>query len=1283
MSRHHKQQQQRRRDQCEIVSNSTSGSSGCGGESGINMSTKRNAAPLGNDEVQRQQQHQHLNGHQHVFNGNGAAAGSKRRRPSTPPATTNINHVGGVAKKIKLKQQHGGNIGGSGAAIANARETASSSTRTNYNNNKHVKNNNNNIKVTTANGQYTRKQQTNNEVPSSTTNFTYRDTLSPTSPSLPANVDVVCISDAESIGDDLEPTEHIVDSDLETNEEMPTSSKPATAHSTAITAASTPGYTVPTSNSAPLDLENEAHQRDLESVTDLRSYVKLYSDERVSLNDFKIIRVLGTGAYGRVFLVRKLTRHDAGRLYAMKVLNKITVVQKRKTAEHTKTERVVLEAVQRSPFLVGLHYAFQSSSKLYLVLDFANGGELFTHLYNAERFEEPRVRVYIAEVVLALEQLHQLGIIYRDIKLENILLDGDGHIVLSDFGLSKILTAENEYRAHSFCGTLEYMAPEIIRTGPPGHDSAVDWWSVGVLTFELLTGASPFATSDGQSQQSEISRRIQKEQPLIPSSFSTSARDFVLKMLEKNPKRRLGGNHRDASEIKDHPFFRGINWQELRAKRRTAPFQPSLASEDDVQYFSYEFTEQLPEDPECDAPPSHIQLFRGYTYVAPEHLEQMRRDNRCNIEYCNQGLQNIPTRPDDLELGSRKAFGAFGTCHIVVDNNIDTIFLAKVIPLSKFRASEVDALTSCAMDKNNHKNIVNYIETFRDKCEVWIITENLSGDELAVRLQHTKLDEQSCREIFGQLVSAVRHIHAKHFIHGDLKPENVMFVNCEENNNSVKLVDFGNACYNYGFESWQDKPRYTLDYAPPELLTDPNVVTYSPAVDVYCLGATLYTMLVGHAPFRNYQGDCDQSATAQHTLRKRMKKENFNQRSERWVNASPQFKQLVKWCLERNPANRPQLDDLLKSDWLLHGNDYDGVDFIAPPDQEVVDLSEDTMEQPIDSLDTNEMEARAICVQSPQQLLQDFEETAISPTVVTTTRVSDELFTEEPPIMVSSSETWAGKAPKAEPSTLAAFEIARNDEADEPFMFELFDPDYEGTSDFYGFDEQIPPLRLPSEYFVELPLPPLPIDQQLLNGTTHFTNESSVTQMRSAVATVASKQARTRQQCRVERHLVAAQYTTDIQADTKEGLRKLMQALPPPSDEPPIKYQRLATIRKPRSSYISRQRYLSTSDRDPLLGFSKTSSSWRKTRASWRHFCLMLNGVQQVLKHRFKKERRVYASTSIKKEPIDAAYEPPLIFPRPRLPVVRRAKPAPKVPRPPTRVQPERARALRARYVFE
>ncbi|XP_010142565.1 PREDICTED: ribosomal protein S6 kinase alpha-5-like, partial [Buceros rhinoceros silvestris] len=159
--------------------------------------------------------------------------------------------------------------------------------------------------------------------------------------------------------------------------------------------------------------------------------------EKVGIENFELLKVLGTGAYGKVFLVRKVSGHDAGKLYAMKVLKKATIVQKAKTTEHTRTERQVLEHIRQSPFLVTLHYAFQTDTKLHLILDYINGGELFTHLSHRERFSESEVQIYIGEIVLALEHLHKLGIIYRDIKLENILLDSDGHVVLTDFGLSK------------------------------------------------------------------------------------------------------------------------------------------------------------------------------------------------------------------------------------------------------------------------------------------------------------------------------------------------------------------------------------------------------------------------------------------------------------------------------------------------------------------------------------------------------------------------------------------------------------------------------------------------------------------------------------------------------------------------------------------------------------------------------------------------------------------------------------------------------------------------------
>lgn len=226
--------------------------------------------------------------------------------------------------------------------------------------------------------------------------------------------------------------------------------------------------------------------------------------ERVGIENFELLKVLGTGAYGKVFLVRKVSGHDSDKLYAMKVLKKATIVQKAKTAEHTRTERQVLEHIRQSPFLVTLHYAFQTDTKLHLILDYVNGGELFTHLVQRVHFKEQEVALYSGEIVLALEHLHQLGVVYRDLKLENILLDSIGHIVLTDFGLSKEF--DELERAYSVCGTIEYMAPEIVEGGESGHDKAVDWWSLGVLMYELMTGGSPFTVDGDENSHSDIAK---------------------------------------------------------------------------------------------------------------------------------------------------------------------------------------------------------------------------------------------------------------------------------------------------------------------------------------------------------------------------------------------------------------------------------------------------------------------------------------------------------------------------------------------------------------------------------------------------------------------------------------------------------------------------------------------------------------------------------------------------------------------------------------------------------
>lgn len=229
-----------------------------------------------------------------------------------------------------------------------------------------------------------------------------------------------------------------------------------------------------------------------------------------------------------------------------------------------------------------------------------SGGELFTHLYQRDHFTEAEVRVYIGEIILALEHLHQLGIIYRDIKLENILLDSNGHIVLTDFGLSKEFKPhETDLRTYSFCGTIEYMAPEVVRGGSIGHTFAVDWWSVGVLTYELLTGASPFTVEGERNTQTEISRRILKSHPPIPDFMSPAVQDFIKRLLVKDPNKRLGGGSEDAAELKRHAFFKDINWSLLAAKKTPAPFVPKISGAFDVSNFAEEFTSMIPiTDPE-------------------------------------------------------------------------------------------------------------------------------------------------------------------------------------------------------------------------------------------------------------------------------------------------------------------------------------------------------------------------------------------------------------------------------------------------------------------------------------------------------------------------------------------------------------------------------------------------------------------------------------------------------------------------------------------------------------
>ncbi|KAJ3161927.1 hypothetical protein HDU88_007159 [Geranomyces variabilis] len=323
--------------------------------------------------------------------------------------------------------------------------------------------------------------------------------------------------------------------------------------------------------------------------------------------DFELLKVVGKGSFGKVLQVRK---KDTGRIYAMKVLVKKDIVERQEIA-HTLSERNVLIQAT-SPFLVGLKFSFQTPEKLYLVLDYMNGGELFYHLQKETAFSEERARFYTCELVLALEHLHKYNIVYRDLKPENILLDSTGHIALTDFGLCKENVSFND-TTNTFCGTAEYLAPEVL-TGQ-GYGKAVDWWSLGILFFEMTTGLPPFYSENTNLMY----KQILHNQLLFPPGFSERAQLLVRGLLERDPRARLGGGAEDAAEVRRQPFFQGVEWDKLLKKQVTPPFKPKVESETDTSNFDPAFTDSLPVDslPNASAPLSETiqQNFRGFTYV--------------------------------------------------------------------------------------------------------------------------------------------------------------------------------------------------------------------------------------------------------------------------------------------------------------------------------------------------------------------------------------------------------------------------------------------------------------------------------------------------------------------------------------------------------------------------------------------------------------------------------------------------------------------------------------------
>eukprot|EP00163_Fabomonas_tropica_P016260 TRINITY_DN2923_c0_g2_i1.p1 TRINITY_DN2923_c0_g2~~TRINITY_DN2923_c0_g2_i1.p1 ORF type:complete len:330 (-),score=70.24 TRINITY_DN2923_c0_g2_i1:140-1129(-) len=294
--------------------------------------------------------------------------------------------------------------------------------------------------------------------------------------------------------------------------------------------------------------------------------------DKLRLSDLEFLETLGTGTFGRVRLTK--CHMDGGdKYYAMKILKKHEVVRL-KQVEHIMSEKEILISIAH-PFVVNMTACFQDERNLYMLLEYVPGGELFSHLRLAGRFPNEVTRFYTAEIVTAFQYLHSMDIIYRDLKPENLLLDREGHIKITDFGFAKRI----EDRTWTLCGTPEYLAPEIIQS--KGHGKAVDWWALGILIFEMLAGHPPFHAPHSFG----IYEKILEGKIDFPKHFDDQAKDLIRRLLTADRTKRIGNLKNGAEDIKKHKWFKGIDWAALESRQMPAPIVPNVTGEADSSMF--------------------------------------------------------------------------------------------------------------------------------------------------------------------------------------------------------------------------------------------------------------------------------------------------------------------------------------------------------------------------------------------------------------------------------------------------------------------------------------------------------------------------------------------------------------------------------------------------------------------------------------------------------------------------------------------------------------------------
>ncbi|KAB0405639.1 hypothetical protein E2I00_015212, partial [Balaenoptera physalus] len=527
--------------------------------------------------------------------------------------------------------------------------------------------------------------------------------------------------------------------------------------------------------------------------------------EKADPSQFELLKVLGQGSFGKVFLVKKISGSDARQLYAMKVLKKATL--KVRDRVRTKMERDILVEVNH-PFIVKLHYAFQTEGKLYLILDFLRGGDLFTRLSKEVMFTEEDVKFYLAELALALDHLHSLGIIYRDLKPENILLDEEGHIKLTDFGLSKE-SIDHEKKAYSFCGTVEYMAPEVVNRR--GHTQSADWWSFGVLMFEMLTGTLPFQGKD----RKETMTMILKAKLGMPQFLSPEAQSLLRMLFKRNPANRLGAGPDGVEEIKRHSFFSTIDWNKLYRREIHPPFKPATGRPEDTFYFDPEFTAKTPKDSPGIPPSANAhQLFRGFSFVAITSDDESQAMQTVGVHSIVQLHRNSIQFTDGYEVKEDIGVGSYSVCKRCIHKATNMEFAVKIIDKSKRDPTEEIEIL---LRYGQHPNIITLKDVYDDGKYVYVVTELMKGGELLDKILRQKFfSEREASAVLFTITKTVEYLHAQGVVHRDLKPSNILYVDESGNPESIRICDFGFAKQLRAENGLLMTPCYTANFVAPE-----------------------------------------------------------------------------------------------------------------------------------------------------------------------------------------------------------------------------------------------------------------------------------------------------------------------------------------------------------------------------------------------------------------------------------------------------------------------------------